>query len=76
MSTARPGKHSVTDTKIALAFECPLSGVKQTWAIALQTSTYDPKRTLEGISVYGRLCAHFSLAVWSKVLGFRHSGKA
>jgi hypothetical protein len=26
-------------------FPCPLLGVKRTWAIALQMSAYDPKRT-------------------------------
>jgi len=25
--------------------QCPLSGVKRTWPIALQMSAYDPKRT-------------------------------
>jgi hypothetical protein len=27
------------------AAECPLSGVKRTWSIAVQMSAYDPKRT-------------------------------
>src|SRR5262249_10995359 len=30
------------------AHECPLSGVKQTWAGAVQMSAFDPKRTLIG----------------------------
>ena len=36
---------------MACAEECPLSGVKRTWPIAVQMCAYDPKRTSAGRSM-------------------------
>jgi hypothetical protein len=35
---------------------CPLSGVKQTWPIAVQMSAYDPKRTLRQFGPFLDAC--------------------
>ena len=37
--------------------ECPLSGVKQTWAGALHMSAFDPKRTLACVTPDPDQCA-------------------